>query len=311
VGSSWIAHGKDPNFPAWTDTAQLDYRTPATRAAMRALLQSVATQCDGVRCDMAMLLLEDVFTATWANFPREPPLAYGEFWREAIAAVKQRRAEFLFVAEAYWNREGRLQELGFDYVYDKGFYDALLRRDPAALWNHLRHGDFSPVRFLENHDEPRIASLLNFSEHKAAAVLLLSQPGMRLLHDGQLTGRRHRLPVQFSRYWPESPDPPTKSFYASLLASLPQTDIGGADMEYLDINVPGCFLMKWAGQTTRWTLVAVNLDAQPRPFALEELDRARIVRTVFAAAEVKGTLAGGRLQIELPPQGYGIFTVEP
>src|SRR6185295_6803013 len=30
----WVAHGKDPYFDAWADTAQLDHRNPATRAAL-------------------------------------------------------------------------------------------------------------------------------------------------------------------------------------------------------------------------------------------------------------------------------------
>src|SRR6267143_4841748 len=61
AGVRWVAHGKDPYFSCWTDVAQLDYRQPATRAAMKKQLLSVATQCDGVRCDMAMLLLNEVF----------------------------------------------------------------------------------------------------------------------------------------------------------------------------------------------------------------------------------------------------------
>src|SRR4030095_7127869 len=56
-GLSRFAHGKDPNFPAWDDTAQLDYRNPSTHAAMITQLHSLSALCDGVRCDMAMLLL--------------------------------------------------------------------------------------------------------------------------------------------------------------------------------------------------------------------------------------------------------------
>src|ERR1051325_10844607 len=53
-GLRWIAHGRDPNFGPWTDTAQLDYRQPGLRAAMIDELQTIASRCDGVRCDMAM-----------------------------------------------------------------------------------------------------------------------------------------------------------------------------------------------------------------------------------------------------------------
>jgi glycosidase len=215
----WIAHGKDPYFPAWIDTAQLDFRIPGTRAAMVDVLQSIADQCDGVRCDMAMLLLNDVFQGTWRHFPSLTVPPSDEFWAGAISAVRQIHPGFLFIAEAYWNLEARLQSLGFDYVYDKTLYDILTRRDDPGLQAHLQavSGRFQPVRFLENHDEPRIASILPFDEQKAATIFLLRQPGMRLLHDGQLTGRRRRDPVQFARYWPEPPDPEITAFHDALL----------------------------------------------------------------------------------------------
>jgi glycosidase len=215
----WVAHGRDPYFPAWNDTAQLDYRNPATRSAMIDILKSIADQCDGVRCDMAMLVLNDVFEKTWNTFPPPAPTPSAEFWSEAIPAVKQSHPNFLFIAEAYWNLEARLQSLGFDYNYDKVFYDKLAHRDFAGLQAHVQSVEtsFKPVRFLENHDEPRIASVLSLPEHEAAALLLLNQPAMRLLHDGQLTGRKRRMPVQFERYWPEPPDPEITDFYQSLL----------------------------------------------------------------------------------------------
>ncbi len=220
-GTVWVAHGKDPYFPAWNDTAQLDYRNQATRSAMVEVLESVAKECDGARCDMAMLALNDVFRQTWRDFPSRQPAPAGEFWADAIAKVKRSHPDFLFVAEAYWNLEPRLQALGFDYIYDKTFYDAVTRRDFESLQARVQSADagFNPVRFLENHDEPRIASILSISEHKAAAIFLLDQPGMRLLHDRQLTGRKRRAPVQFARYWPEPPDLEITDFYQTLLAA--------------------------------------------------------------------------------------------
>jgi glycosidase len=222
-GKFWVAQGKDPHFPAWNDTAQLDYRNQATRSAMVEVLDSMAQECDGARCDMAMLVLNDVFDKTWRGFSGGEPAPAGEFWAEAISAVKRSHPDFLLIAEAYWNLEPRLQTLGFDYVYDKTFYDDLTRGDFQSLQAHVQAAGagFNPVRFLENHDEPRIASILAFPEHKAAAIFLLNQPGMRLLHDGQLTGRKRRAPVQFTRYWPEPPDPEITDFYQTLLSSAP------------------------------------------------------------------------------------------
>ena len=61
----FIACGRDPFFPPWRDVAQLNYFNPATREAMIGVLTTIAQHCDGVRCDMAMLVLNDVFAQTW------------------------------------------------------------------------------------------------------------------------------------------------------------------------------------------------------------------------------------------------------
>jgi glycosidase len=307
LGARWIACGKDPNSPAWTETAQLDYRVPAARAAMRGLLQSAANQCDGLRCDMAMLVLEDVFASTWRHFPGGAPSGGGEFWAEAISSVKREHPAFLFIAEAYWNLERRLHELGFDYAYDKGFYDCLARRRPDALRGHL-HGvgtGFCPVRFLENHDEPPIASILDFPEQQAAAVFLLSQPGMRLLHDGQLTGRKRRTPVQLARYWPEPPDPATSAFYSALLSALPQTAIGGSAMALLETDAPGAFVTQWKGGEARGGLSAVNLTGEPIRLGVASLEPGPWrMRTILAGAGSTWNRSAGPLRIHLPPHGF-------
>src|SRR5207247_11279046 len=201
-GGRWLAHGKDPNFHAWIDTAQLDHRRADTRAAMIELLQSVAMRCDGVRCDMAMLLLNEVFAKTWEKFPCHAAAIEREFWADAIQAVKKSQPDFLFLGEVYWDLEARLQSLGFDYTYDKRLYDYLVYRNPAEVQRHLSSvtPDFvrQSAHFLENHDEPRIASILSWPEHRAAALLTAGLPGLRLLHEGQLAAVRTRPPVHLA-----------------------------------------------------------------------------------------------------------------
>ena len=71
----FIAHGRDPYFPPWTDTAQLNFFRTDTRQALIAELRNIARQCDGVRCDMAMLVLNDVFSKTWGERAGAPPNA--------------------------------------------------------------------------------------------------------------------------------------------------------------------------------------------------------------------------------------------
>jgi hypothetical protein len=302
----WVAYAKDPYFPAWMDTAQLDYRRADTRRAMIAAWQAVAAQCDGARCDMAMLPLNDVFARTWAHFPASGSVPAAEFWAEAIAAIKERHPNFVCIAEAYWDLEPRLRALGFDYLYDKKFYDFLTRRDWRALQDHVRAAGarFPPVRFLENHDEPPIASVFNAAEQKAAAVLLLAQPGLRLLHDGQLDGRRRRTPVQFARYWPETPDPEIASFYDRLLSLLPETAIGRGDVEFCDAGLPHCFVMKWKAEAGHLTLVSVNLVPHRAAFQLPDLGPDWETRSLFADPDSAWSWKDAVLQNDLAAHGY-------
>jgi glycosidase len=120
-----IAHGRDPYFPAWTDTAQVNaFSSEGRRGALQTVLD-IANQCDGVRCDMAMLLVSRVFAQTW-NIADMPAT---EFWNDVIPQVKKEHPHFTFMAEVYWDMEADMQALGFDYTYDKRLYDRLLH-DP-------------------------------------------------------------------------------------------------------------------------------------------------------------------------------------
>ncbi len=274
AGTRWLAHGKDPFFPAWTDTVQLDYRRAATRAAMTDLLLSVAERCDGVRCDMAMLLLNDIFVKTWERFPvlkpqlsiddTQTPIA--EFWASAVPAVKQAYPEFMFLAEIYWGLEPRLQALGFDYTYDKTLYDELVARNPAGVHHHLlgKSPQFvaASAHFLENHDEHRIASILSPPEHRAAALLILGLPGMRLLHEGQLAGARRKIPVQLIRRIPEQIDIEIEKIYVRILAVLPKTAVGAGAGKLLKPRAA------WPDNPTSQNFVIVQWQAEPPDFDL-------------------------------------------
>jgi len=228
-GQNVIAFGRDPYFPGWTDTAQLNYRHPALRKAMIDTLKKVAALCDGVRCDMAMLVLQEVFQRTWGDkaIPEGPEgvqPAAGEFWSEAIAEMRKRDPRFLFIAETYWNLEWQIQQLGFDFTYDKTLYDKLLKEGASSVYNHLKaEKGFQEhsVRFIENHDEPRAAHVLSSeSWHCAAAAVISTVPGMVMYHDGQFEGRKTKVPVQLRRRQSEVPSLFIKSFYTKLLQCI-------------------------------------------------------------------------------------------
>lgn len=230
-----LAHGRDPFFDPWTDTAQLDYRRLETRQAMKECLLSIAEVCDGVRCDMAMLVMHRIFSWTWGGVFERPEQ---DFWPEAIRAVKDRFPGFLMVAEAYWDTEYELQQQGFDYVYDKRLYDRMVGRDPAPVRDHVRLADpayqAGLLRFLENHDEQRLAALLDRNRSQAAAVAAMSLPGARLLHQGQMRGARRRLPVQLGRGPEEPGDDELEQFYRRLLGCLHQAAFHRGSWRFLE-----------------------------------------------------------------------------
>ncbi|MGE3778219.1 MAG: alpha-amylase family glycosyl hydrolase, partial [Pirellulaceae bacterium] len=118
AGDLLLAHGRDPYFPGWPDTLQLNYGNAATQEAMITELLRIARQCDGVRCDMAMLVLPEVFERTWG-------IRSAAFWPRATQRVREQSPDFCFMAEVYWDLEWTLQQQGFDYTYDKRLYDRL------------------------------------------------------------------------------------------------------------------------------------------------------------------------------------------
>src|SRR5262249_50085774 len=244
-GPRILAHGRDPYFPGWTDTLQLNYRHPGLREAMRAELEKVARLCDGVRCDMAMLLLPDVFLRTWgrASLPEDgqPPVD-APFWPEAAARVRHNFPQFLLLAEAYWDLEWTLQQQGFDYTYDKRFYDRLRAQEAEPVRGHLRADpEFQrkSVRFLENHDEPRAQTVFPAKVHQAAAVLAYLVPGLRFFQEGQFEGRRIKIPVHLGRRAPEPVDPVIREFYRRLLQCLRRPEVRTGHWQLLECRPGG------------------------------------------------------------------------
>ena len=221
AGGHILANGRDPYFPAWPDVVQLNAFSPDLRAATIETLSSIAAQCDGVRCDLAMLMLNDTFERTWGE--RAGPRPEADYWATVIPAVKRVEPEFVFMAEAYWDLEWTLQAQGFDYCYDKRLYDRLEHDGAEAVHGHLTADlgyQQGLVRFIENHDEPRAASAFPPAKARAAAVTALSQTGARLVHEGQLEGRSVQLPVFLARRPDEQVDHDVRAFYDRLLSAL-------------------------------------------------------------------------------------------
>ncbi len=261
-GDLLLAYGRDPYFTGWPDTIQLNYGNPATQEAMICELQRIAGQCDGVRCDMAMLVLPEVFERTWGH---RAPL----FWPRATQRVRERIPGFVFMAEVYWDLEWTLQQQGFDYAYDKRLYDRLRDHHARPVREHFHAGlDYQNKlgRFLENHDEPRAASTFPPGIHQAAAVVTFLSPGLRFFHQGQLEGKMKRISPHLCRGPDEPVDSSIRQFYDRLLTVMRLRAVRDGEWQLLECApawdgnwTNDCFVaFGWKGADGQRLLVVVN-----------------------------------------------------
>jgi glycosidase len=324
VGGRVLALGRDPFFPAWPDVVQLNAFSPELRAAVVETLRAIADQCDGVRCDMAMLVMNDTFSKTWGDRGGDRP--GDDYWPTVIPAVHETHPDFRFLAEAYWDLEWELQQQGLDFCYDKRLYDRLIHEDGEQVRLHLL-ADHSYqdrlVRFVENHDEPRAASILDPAREKAAAVTTLTQTGARLVHDGQIEGRKVHLPMFLGRFPAEPSDGELVTFYETLLTALTDATFRTGQWQLCERsgwpgNETAENLVAWSWEgATRW-LVVVNLsDAAATGHVRVPWDDVRghqwrlLDPTHDTAFERAGDDLRDGLYVELGPWDWHLLRIEP
>lgn len=292
-----FAHGKDPYFDGWPDTVQLNYAHPTTIQLMSLELERIARLCDGVRCDMAMLILPDVTQRTWG-----PPAL--PFWKENIERIKRGNPDFCFLAEVYWDREWDLQQLGFDYCYDKRLYDRVLHEGAEPVRLHLLAGlDYQNrlARFLENHDEKRARETMSDARHRAAAIITYLSPGMKFFHEGQLEGKRVKISPHLIRRPTEEPNADLQSFYHRLLDLLKEDIIRNGRWMLLESKPiwPGdesyvrTISFRWKGDDGRHLIVCVNFTDQSASARL----RISIDRTCASDVVLQDWFSGDRLEL--------------
>ncbi|MBI5761201.1 MAG: alpha-amylase [Planctomycetales bacterium] len=321
-GPRVFAYGRDPFFTGWPDTLQLNYGNPALQLAMSAELQKIANQCDGVRCDMAMLLLPDVFERTW-GIRMEP------FWSTAIQSVRERHSDFVFLAEVYWDREWTLQQHGFDYTYDKRLYDRLRSQKAEPVRDHLRADmDFQHrlARFLENHDEPRAAATFSAAQHEAAAIVTYLTPGLRFFHQGQFEGFRQRVSPHLVRGPKEPTDERLSEFYRRLRDVLRSPLVRDGDWWLIECAPAwhdnwtwnGCVAFVWSGRDGSRLVVVVNL-APHRSQCLVQLPFPDLRGGHYRLTDLINAgdydwdgdhLAGKGLYVDLPEWGYHVLEIQ-
>jgi hypothetical protein len=262
-GAAYLALARDPYFPPWTDVAQLNYFSPEMRAAQLAELRNISSHCDGVRCDMAMLQLNDVFAKTWGRLLGNARAPDREFWDEAHKALPG----LILLAEVYWGLEQRMLDLGFSFVYDKSLYDVLRDGDISEVHARLRASveyQNHLARFLENHDEPRCLDVFGSPRLPSAGTLLGTLPGMRFYHQAELEGGKVFLPVALRMAAPEPPDQTAIEFFKKILTITKQDAFHHGDWSLLQVNPEGdptsgnLVAYEWQSKDA-WKVIVVNL----------------------------------------------------
>lgn len=318
-GDLILAYGRDPFFDGWSDTFQLDYSNPATVEAMMRELQRIAGQCDGVRCDMAMLLLPEVFERTWGKKALS-------FWPEAIKNVRKKHQGFCFIAEVYWDLEWTMQQLGFDYAYDKRLYDRLREGHTKAIREHFHAGlDYQDklARFLENHDEPRAASTFENKKHEAAAIVTFFSPGLRFFHQGQFEGRKKHISPHLVRAPKEPIVPELQESYNKLLTVLQKPVFRDGNWRLLEClpewegnsSWDSYVAFLWEGTDGCWALVCVNYAPHASQCFVKLPDSVTSGETIVFRDLIRQTvyerdcddLKSRGLYLNLPEWGYHVF----
>jgi glycosidase len=331
-GEEIFAHGRDPYFPGWPDTLQLNYRHPALQEAMANELVRISQMADGVRCDMAMLVEPEIFQRTWGDrsFPADgAPPTDRPFWPEAIGRVKREHPDFLFMAEVYWDMEWQLMQHGFDFTYDKRLYDRLMSGYAEAVKGHLHAGmDFQDhcVRFLENHDEPRVAEKLSGPQAQAAATITTLLPGLTFLHEGQLEGRLVKVSPHLGRRPTEPVQEDVRHHYEALLSARKRGSIVNGKWKLLEPRPAWVenqtyhqfVSFHWKGSNGEQTWVVVNYGPEQGqcyiPLELEGIT-SEIVALQDQLADIRydrdvSTIRQLGLYLDMPAWGSHAFDIK-
>ena len=183
----------NPNINDWYDTVKLNYDEHDTWEKMLGILRFwCAKEVDGFRVDMAEMV----------------PVA---FWQWVIENLRK-DYQPLMIAEIYQPDLYRpFLDAGFDYLYDKvGLYNTLERvlcegheaKEISQVWKDLHDMDSHMLRFMENHDEKRLASpqLVGdaFAALPAVTLSALMNTGPFMVYNGQESGEEARGETGYS-----------------------------------------------------------------------------------------------------------------
>jgi len=182
------------------------------------------------------------------------------------------------------------------------------------------------MRFLENHDEARIAASLPERPHEAAAVIAYFVPGLRFFHEGQLDGRRIKTSLHLRRRTGETANWAIREFYLRLLECLKRPEVRGGSWQLLHCRPAwegnptwdNFIAFAWEGTLRSRILITVNFGATQGqclvaiPF--QDLEGSKYtLRDLLSPARYEWNgddLLKGGLFLDMPAWGYHVFEMQ-
>lgn len=256
-----VAYGRGPYDGPWTDTLNINYWSPRAVQLVSDLIVNLAKRVDGIRLDMAHLILNEVFENSWGDQMRRSGFSRPseEFWSTVISRAKS-ETNVIFVSEAYDYymtsppEQELLTILGVDYSYNKEVLDKIEHKELGKMQDYLFGQQQSRLNkmchFVENHDEPRAAYSLGGPQQSfTGSVAALTLPGMRLTYFGQYDGLQNRLGVHLRRAMPEGRDTGLHAQYQKLLEALSHEVFHKGTWTMIDVDPSGS---GWRLTAWRW-----------------------------------------------------------
>ncbi len=272
----WYTHDStgaivSPN-PSWKDVADLNYENAALRAYMidTSLYWVDTFGIDGYRCDASVMVPDD-------------------FWKSWREALKTKHPDLLLLSES---DPFTLYKAGFEVAYDWTTHQKfLLALKSTALASDLldfiaseQGQDSIPVwrlRYLENHDQERIAKAARTPEQRElAAAFLLTLPGLPLIYAGQEIGA-DQLPSLFDWTkvnWSIGDEKLRETYLELIRLRKGSPALKEGTFEELKVEQVGVFAYerRAAGQRV---VVALNFKETPADVKIEGMFGGRDLRT--------------------------------
>lgn len=297
----WFAHDSSGSFTRevadWSDVTDWDYDNPGARDYLENVLLYWVREfgVDGYRCDVAGMVPQD-------------------FWEEVIPRLREIKPDVFMLAE--WEDEWVL-EAGFDAAYDWTLFHRIVahadnRIGLDSLWNVIENRQRVyprgklPLRFVENHDEKRSASVFGWPGVKPYAGLIFSLPGIPLIYNGQEAAATVK-PSLFEQEpidWHGPNSAQAKSFYTSLVQLRNGSRaLQAGDLAKVDVDDPEVLVFTRTLEDEQ-VLAAVNFSADERMISLPAV----LVDGDWRELAVDGAPAG-RLEASLamPPLALRLF----